>query len=374
MKLHTLLFFTLFLLSYTVNTYTMQEQSFYDILGIPNTASKEEITKAYRKLALKWHPDRNPAPEARDKFEKITQAYETLTDVKKRSKYDEELKRSKLFAPSQPKQQPTSKQLEIQKILLNKQLAARREKDIDRKGTIAKEIVSIIDTNNITDDISINKALTLLYEIAKQYFKNDKYEYAAKFQTLGFEKAIKWGNQNQKKKFKHLKEKHKREETFKQKKAELAKEFSKIKEERSREEKEIKEKIDSYIAQSEATNHLREFISAKKTNEKEKHIHEAINAIKNHRFIDPIIKETILKNLLELTNSFYQKKDNEKQIEYARLGLAQAQQFGFDIYENQFEQFLPKKSPIQIPQKTLLQELEELYRTLTNLEKALSIK
>ena len=64
-------------------------ESFYNILGVAETASKDEIKKAYRSLSLKLHPDRNPNNlEAVGKIQKINEAYETLGDDQKRSEYD----------------------------------------------------------------------------------------------------------------------------------------------------------------------------------------------------------------------------------------------------------------------------------------------
>jgi DnaJ-class molecular chaperone len=64
-------------------------ESFYNILGINEKSSKEEIKKAYRTLSLKYHPDKNPNnQEAYDKFQKINEAYETLGDEQKREEYD----------------------------------------------------------------------------------------------------------------------------------------------------------------------------------------------------------------------------------------------------------------------------------------------
>ena len=64
-------------------------ESFYNILGVPETASKDEIKKAYRSLSLKLHPDRNPNnSEAVSKFQKINEAYETLGDDQKKEEYD----------------------------------------------------------------------------------------------------------------------------------------------------------------------------------------------------------------------------------------------------------------------------------------------
>jgi DnaJ-class molecular chaperone len=63
----------------------------YDILGVSREAGPDEIKRAYRSLSLKWHPDRNSAPEAQSKFQEIGQAYETLSDERKRHEYNCEL-------------------------------------------------------------------------------------------------------------------------------------------------------------------------------------------------------------------------------------------------------------------------------------------
>uniref|UniRef100_A0A915EA73 J domain-containing protein n=1 Tax=Ditylenchus dipsaci TaxID=166011 RepID=A0A915EA73_9BILA len=64
----------------------------YKVLGVEKSADDSEIKKAYRKLALKWHPDKNPGDDnklkAEKKFKQIAQAYEVLSDVKRRSEYD----------------------------------------------------------------------------------------------------------------------------------------------------------------------------------------------------------------------------------------------------------------------------------------------
>ena len=68
----------------------MSQNDFYDILGVSRDASEAEIKKAYRKLAIKYHPDKNPGDkEAEEKFKEISAAFEILKDEEKRRKYDQ---------------------------------------------------------------------------------------------------------------------------------------------------------------------------------------------------------------------------------------------------------------------------------------------
>lgn len=71
-------------------------KDFYRILSVSKTASVEDIKKAYRKLALKYHPDKNKSNDAVEKFKEIAEAYEVLKDKAKRDIYD------KTLAPNNP--------------------------------------------------------------------------------------------------------------------------------------------------------------------------------------------------------------------------------------------------------------------------------
>jgi len=67
----------------------MEKKDYYDILGVDHSATKDDIKKAYRKLALKYHPDKNKEKDAEEKFKEISEAYAVLYDDDKRKMYDQ---------------------------------------------------------------------------------------------------------------------------------------------------------------------------------------------------------------------------------------------------------------------------------------------
>ena len=68
----------------------MSKRDFYEVLGVSKTADSKEIKRAYRKLAMKYHPDRNSDdPDAEDKFKEASMAYEVLSDEERVSRFDQ---------------------------------------------------------------------------------------------------------------------------------------------------------------------------------------------------------------------------------------------------------------------------------------------
>ena len=67
----------------------MAKRDYYEVLGVGKGATQDEIKKAYRRLALQYHPDRNPGDKAaEEKFKEAAEAYEVLGDEQKRAQYD----------------------------------------------------------------------------------------------------------------------------------------------------------------------------------------------------------------------------------------------------------------------------------------------
>jgi molecular chaperone DnaJ len=68
----------------------MAKRDYYEVLGVNRDATEDDLKKAYRRLAMKWHPDRNPDnPKAEEHFKEAKEAYEVLADGSKRAAYDQ---------------------------------------------------------------------------------------------------------------------------------------------------------------------------------------------------------------------------------------------------------------------------------------------
>lgn len=72
-----------------ISEFILAKRDYYEILGVPRDATERQIKKAFHKLALKYHPDRNKGADAEAKFREIAEAYETLSDDKRRQEYDQ---------------------------------------------------------------------------------------------------------------------------------------------------------------------------------------------------------------------------------------------------------------------------------------------
>ncbi|XP_066524730.1 dnaJ homolog subfamily B member 9 [Hoplias malabaricus] len=81
--------FTLAVCILMITELILAEEDYYEVLGVPKDASERQIKKAFHKLAMKYHPDKNKSPDAEAKFRKIAEASETLSDSKRRLEYDQ---------------------------------------------------------------------------------------------------------------------------------------------------------------------------------------------------------------------------------------------------------------------------------------------
>ncbi|MDB5929839.1 MAG: heat shock protein DnaJ domain protein [Polaromonas sp.] len=77
----------------------------YTILGLSSTATLADVKKAFRQKASFWHPDRNAAPDAAERFRTVQQAYEVLSDADRRQAYDDNRRRNLLDSPLETAQE-----------------------------------------------------------------------------------------------------------------------------------------------------------------------------------------------------------------------------------------------------------------------------
>ncbi|KAG9342242.1 hypothetical protein JZ751_016744 [Albula glossodonta] len=81
--------FTFALYILMITEMILAKKDYYDILGVSKDATERQIKKAFHKLAMQYHPDKNKSPDAEAKFREVAEAYETLSDEKRRREYDQ---------------------------------------------------------------------------------------------------------------------------------------------------------------------------------------------------------------------------------------------------------------------------------------------
>ena len=117
----------------------MAKRDYYDILGVNKSASKDEIKKAYRKLALKYHPDKNPNnAEAEERFKQISAAYNVLGDENKKREYDMRLTGVFTFVPEETPEEKLRKRRE-KVAQMRRQMKEREEREIKKVYETAKQ-------------------------------------------------------------------------------------------------------------------------------------------------------------------------------------------------------------------------------------------
>lgn len=104
----------------------MAQPSYYEVLGIPRHASAADIRDAYRALAMRWHPDRNPDPDALERFKRINVAYQTLSDPESRRRHDARLDSKGAWTSEEGLSDQQAYQIFLESMLdLGHELAAR---------------------------------------------------------------------------------------------------------------------------------------------------------------------------------------------------------------------------------------------------------
>ena len=115
-------------------------KDYYQILGVPRGATDEEIKKAYRKLAMQYHPDRNPGKEewANQKFKEINEAYGALGDPQKRKEYDQFGTVGNIGEILRQAQRPQRQDVRYEITITKSQAARGLEKELVRRGKKVK--------------------------------------------------------------------------------------------------------------------------------------------------------------------------------------------------------------------------------------------
>lgn len=113
---------------------------YYSILGLQRGASKDEIKKAYRRLAMQWHPDKNPAPEARQKFMQITEAYDGLMSGKTFASF---MRTGQRAGQTKPKPKPkTQEEIRREKMMNIHETLRKRFLDL-RKNYCQPQVIAM---------------------------------------------------------------------------------------------------------------------------------------------------------------------------------------------------------------------------------------
>lgn len=118
----------------------MQFKDYYKILEIPQTASYTEIRKAYKSLAIKWHPDKNPGIDTTKKMQKINEAYVILKDEEARSRYDKEYSNYQDFKKEAESRYATSEEYEFNDETLKQWMQNASKQAVDLAKKTLKEI------------------------------------------------------------------------------------------------------------------------------------------------------------------------------------------------------------------------------------------
>lgn len=160
-------------------------KTFYEILNVSPLSTQDEIKQAYRTMAKKYHPDMNPGIDTTSLMQEITEAYEVLSDVEKRRKYDEKINNNsqseRTYASYTKSREETESDFEewINEYLRNRRrennikFETEKQWEIDTLTNISK-LLKDVRTNNISNKEHINFNFIDMYE-TKELKKKIKY-------------------------------------------------------------------------------------------------------------------------------------------------------------------------------------------------------